>query len=292
VQLEHKFSVPASVDTVWQALLDPERVAPCFPGATIKSVEGNEFSGTVKVKLGPVSLLYKGSGEFTETDESARTVVIKASGKDSRGNGTASADVTVSLSGNGESTEGKVVTDLAITGKPAQFGRGMIADVGGKILDSFASCLAEKLGGSGDDAGAEAGGTAETGGAASSSSGSTAASGTASSSSSSTSSSSTSSSTGSSSSGSSGGSGGGSGSGAPTASSASAKPAAAPASGSAAKSAPGTSDPSPRREIKQTTEAEPIDLFEYAGSSVAKRAIPAVAALIAVIVGIIIWRKR
>lgn len=269
MQLEHKFSVPAPVDTVWQALLDPERVAPCFPGATIKSVEGNEFSGTVKVKLGPVSLMYKGSGEFTETDESARKVVIKASGKDSRGNGTASADVTVSLAGNGDSTEGKVVTDLSITGKPAQFGRGMIADVGGKILDSFASCLAEKLGGSGDDAGAEAGGTAAASGsgAASSTSGS-------------------SSSSSSSSSGSSGSSG------APTAASSTATPAAAPGSGSAAKPAPGTSDPNPRREIKQTAEAEPIDLFEYAGSSVAKRAVPAVAAVLAVLAAILIWRKR
>lgn len=146
MQLDHRFSVPAPLDVVWEALLDPERVAPCMPGASLSKVEGSEFAGSVKVKLGPVSLLYKGSGEFVETDEQARRVVIKASGKDSRGNGTAAATVTVTLSGNGDSTDGAVSTDLNITGRPAQFGRGMITEVGGKILDQFASCLSDKLG--------------------------------------------------------------------------------------------------------------------------------------------------
>jgi carbon monoxide dehydrogenase subunit G len=145
VQLEHTFTVPADVETVWQAVLDPERVAPCMPGATLTEVEGQSFSGTVKVKMGPISLLYKGSGEFLETDEAARRVVIKASGKDSRGNGTAAATVTVTLRPDGESTTGEVRTDLSVTGKPAQFGRGMISEVGGKILDSFATSLATRL---------------------------------------------------------------------------------------------------------------------------------------------------
>jgi carbon monoxide dehydrogenase subunit G len=145
VQLEHTFTVPADVETVWQAVLDPERVAPCMPGATLTEVEGQSFSGTVKVKMGPISLLYKGSGEFLETDEAARRVVIKASGKDSRGNGTAAATVTVTLRPDGESTTGEVHTDLSVTGKPAQFGRGMISEVSGKILDSFATSLASKL---------------------------------------------------------------------------------------------------------------------------------------------------
>ncbi|ONI78749.1 carbon monoxide dehydrogenase [Actinosynnema sp. ALI-1.44] len=142
MQLEHRFTVDAPVDIVWQALLDPERVAPCMPGATLTSVEGSAFTGSVKVKLGPVSLLYKGKGEFTETDEASRTIKIKASGKDAR-SGTASAAVTVVLSEKDGQTTGAVTTDLTITGKPAQLGRGMIADVGGKILDTFARTLAE-----------------------------------------------------------------------------------------------------------------------------------------------------
>jgi carbon monoxide dehydrogenase subunit G len=145
VQLKHSFTVPADLETVWQAVLDPERVAPCMPGASLTSVDGSNFSGTVKVKLGPISLTYKGSGELLESDEEARRVVIKAAGKDSRGNGTAAATVTVTLRADGEATAGSVVTDLSITGKPAQFVRGMISEVGGRILDAFADCLAKKL---------------------------------------------------------------------------------------------------------------------------------------------------
>jgi carbon monoxide dehydrogenase subunit G len=146
VQLEHQFTVPAALDVVWAAVTDPAKVAPCMPGATLTEVDGSEFTGSVKVKLGPVSLLYKGSGQFVEIDEQSHRVVIKASGKDSRGNGTASATVTVTLKADGGNTSGTVATDLAITGKPAQFGRGMISEVGGKILDTFASALAAQLG--------------------------------------------------------------------------------------------------------------------------------------------------
>jgi uncharacterized protein len=145
VQLDHQFTVNAPVDVVWQALLDPQRVAPCMPGATLASVEGSKFTGSVKVKLGPISLLYKGAGEFVATDEAARQVKIKASGKDSR-SGTASADVTVNLSEKDGVTTGAVTTELTITGKPAQFGRGMIGEVGGRILDTFAGNLAKMLG--------------------------------------------------------------------------------------------------------------------------------------------------
>jgi uncharacterized protein len=145
VRLEHQFTVDAPLDVVWQALLDPERVAPCMPGATLTEVDGSTFTGSVKVRLGPISLLYKGSGEFLESDRDAGKVRIKASGKDSRGNGTASADVTVQLSEEDGKTRGEVVTELSITGKPAQFGRGLIVEVGGKILDTFAGCLGEKL---------------------------------------------------------------------------------------------------------------------------------------------------
>jgi carbon monoxide dehydrogenase subunit G len=145
VRLEHEFRVPAPLTEVWAAVLDPQRVAPCMPGATLTGVDGDTFTGTVKVKLGPISLTYKGKGEFVERDEAARRVVIKASGKDAQGNGTASAAVTLTLSEDGGETVGKVDTDLSITGKPAQFGRGLIGEVGGKILDSFAGCLSRKL---------------------------------------------------------------------------------------------------------------------------------------------------
>lgn len=146
MKLEHKFSVPAGLDTVWRALQDPELVAPCMPGATLTNVDGAEFAGTVKVKLGPISLLYKGAGEFLEQDEDTRRLVIKAAGKDARGNGTAAATVTVTLAAASESaTDGTVHTDLNITGRPAQLGRGMISEVGGKILDTFAGNLATKL---------------------------------------------------------------------------------------------------------------------------------------------------
>lgn len=146
MRLDHEFTVPAGVEDVWKAVIDPEYVAPCMPGATVTKVEGDTFSGTVKVKLGPISLLYKGTGEFLEKDEAAKKVVIKAAGKDARGAGTASATVTLILTEREDGTHGAVATELSVTGKPAQFGRGLISEVGGKILDQFSARLAEKLG--------------------------------------------------------------------------------------------------------------------------------------------------
>ena len=145
MQLEHHVSVPAPIDVVWAAVIDPERVAPCMPGATLTGVDGDSFTGTMKVKVGPVVLLYKGTGTFTEHDAQARRAVLKADAKDSRGNGTVSATVTITLTEEGDQTAGTVATDLSITGNPAQFGRGMISDVGGKILAQFAACLSDKL---------------------------------------------------------------------------------------------------------------------------------------------------
>lgn len=175
MQMQHHFTVPVPVDVAWKALLDPERVAPCMPGATLTKAEGSEFAGSVKVKLGPVTLLYKGTGEFSEVDEQARKVVIDASGKDSRGNGTAAASVTASLTDEGEQTQVTVDTDLKVTGKPAQLGRGLISEVGGKILGQFADCLSERLTGDAE----EAPGSAESAGSAEQASAETAASGTA-----------------------------------------------------------------------------------------------------------------
>ncbi|SDN03427.1 Carbon monoxide dehydrogenase subunit G [Lentzea albidocapillata subsp. violacea] len=141
MKLTHSFTAPAPAEEVWQALIDPERVAPCLPGATLTSVDGKTFSGEVKVRLGPVQLLYRGSGEFVEIDPVLRRAVMKAAGKDTRGNGTASAVVTFVV---GDSVE--VETDLAITGRPAQLGRGLIAEVSGRLVDQFAECLASTLG--------------------------------------------------------------------------------------------------------------------------------------------------
>jgi len=152
MKLEHDFTVPAPVDEAWKALLDVEKVAPCMPGAALTSVDGDDFTGTVKVKVGPIQVTYKGQARFVEKDEAAHRVVIEASGKEARGSGTAAATVTAVLTADGNQTRAEVVTDLNITGRPAQFGRGVMADVGAKLIGQFADCLAEELAG-GNDAG-------------------------------------------------------------------------------------------------------------------------------------------
>jgi len=147
VQLEHSFTVPAGIDEAWRVLLDIERIAPCMPGAAIDSVDGDDFTGTVKVKLGPIGLTYKGKASFVEKDEAAHRAVIDARGRDARGNGTAAAKITANLAESGTGTQVTVVTELDITGKPAQFGRGVMVDVGNKLIGQFADCLAGQLGG-------------------------------------------------------------------------------------------------------------------------------------------------
>ena len=146
MKLENEFTVPVDVDTVYQALNDPERVTPCFPGATLDTLDGDDFTGTVKVKLGPISMTYKGKGTFVERDATNHKVVVDAQGRDSRGNGTASAKATLTMTDQGGgSTKVSVLTEMQVTGKPAQFGRGVMSDVGDKILGQFASCLAEEF---------------------------------------------------------------------------------------------------------------------------------------------------
>jgi carbon monoxide dehydrogenase subunit G len=145
VQLENSFTVPVPVDDAWRVLLDIERIAPCMPGAALDSVEGDAFTGRVKVKLGPINLTYAGKASFVEKDEAAHRAVIDAKGKDQRGNGTAAAVITATLAGEGSSTRVNVLTDLNITGRPAQFGRGVMTDVGNKLLGQFADKLAAQL---------------------------------------------------------------------------------------------------------------------------------------------------
>ncbi|RBY92139.1 carbon monoxide dehydrogenase [Blastococcus sp. TBT05-19] len=146
MQLENSFTVPVPVDEAWRVLLDIERIAPCMPGAALDSVTGDDFTGRVKVKLGPINLTYQGKASFIEKDEAAHRAVIDARGKDQRGNGTAAATVTAVLKAEGSVTRVDVLTDLNITGRPAQFGRGVMTDVGNKLLGQFADKLAAQLG--------------------------------------------------------------------------------------------------------------------------------------------------
>ena len=146
MELTHSFTVPASPADTWEAFSDIASVAECFPGASVTSVEGDSFEGTCKVKLGPIALVYGGSGQFVERDEAAGRFVVEAKGKDKRGNGTAGAKVAATMTAAGPGTEVSVVTDLQITGKPAQFGRGVIQDVSDKLLQQFMVCLESKVG--------------------------------------------------------------------------------------------------------------------------------------------------
>src|SRR6478609_9671512 len=126
--------------------MDLAGVAACFPGATVTSVEGDRFEGTCKVKLGPIALMYAGSGQFVTRDDDAHRATIEATGKDKRGNGTAGAKVTIALDEAADSsTAVEVTTDLNITGKPAQFGRGVMQDVSDKLLMQFVACLEQRL---------------------------------------------------------------------------------------------------------------------------------------------------
>jgi carbon monoxide dehydrogenase subunit G len=223
--LEHTFVVPVPPAEAWVVLLDLERVAPCMPGATLESVDGEAFTGKVKVKVGPITVAYQGKGRFTERDESAYRAVIEAAGRETRGSGTATATVTASLEPHGDGkTEVLVSTDLAITGRPAQFGRGVMSEVGAKLIASFAECLAVKI-----TAGDHAGGDQAT-----------------------------------------------------------PAPAAAPLGGDQGTSAP----TSLRTPADEPVEAEPIDLLDVAGGSVAKRVLPPVAGLAALAIVLSWWIRR
>jgi carbon monoxide dehydrogenase subunit G len=145
MELEHSFSVPVPVERAWDVLLDVERVAPCMPGATLDSVEGDEIKGRIKVKVGPIQMTYAGTARFTERDKAAGVAVLTASGKETRGAGTASATVRSEMTADGDSTKVTVHTTLNVTGKPAQFGRGVMTEVGGRLIGIFADNLASML---------------------------------------------------------------------------------------------------------------------------------------------------
>jgi uncharacterized protein len=145
MQLENEFTVPAPVSEVWKTLLDVQQIAPCLPGATIERAEGDEVAGRVKVKVGPIMVSYAGTARFVTKDEAAHRFVLEANGRETRGSGTASATVEVRMSEQESDTTVTVITDLDVTGKPAQFGRGVMADVAGKLTDQFAACLADRV---------------------------------------------------------------------------------------------------------------------------------------------------
>jgi carbon monoxide dehydrogenase subunit G len=145
VKLTNTFTVPVTADVAWRVLLDVERIAPCMPGATLTGRDGDDFTGTVKVKVGPVSLTYGGKATFASLDESNRVAVIEATGKETRGSGTAKAVITARMTETDGSTQVDVETDLTITGKPAQFGRGVMAEISGKLITQFADCLADTI---------------------------------------------------------------------------------------------------------------------------------------------------
>lgn len=258
MEFENVFTVPVGVDEAFEILTDLERVAPCLPGASLDEVDGAAYTGKVKVKVGPITVTYKGTAEVVEADRDAKHAVIDASGKEARGAGTARASVTADLAAEGEdSTRVTVVTDLAVTGKPAQFGRGVMADVGTKLIDTFADRLAAMIE-AGDGEGVAGAGPVAEGEADE-----------------------------------------------PLPPATSAPEAAATPDPATAAGTPGaplvsptgvtapsaTPEPGPRRIAPPAEEPEALDLGELAGGAVAKRAVPLVAALLA-IVGLVWWWRR
>ncbi|HEX6255127.1 MAG TPA: NTP transferase domain-containing protein [Euzebyales bacterium] len=279
MELKHTFTVPVSADAAFEVLTDIERIAPCMPGASVDSVDGDEFTGTVKVKVGPMQVTYRGKASYTELDRDNYSAVIEARAQETRGSGTANATISASLEEQGdEETEVNVVSNLAITGRPAQFGRGVMNEVGSKLIGRFAECLSTKL--SGDDEAAEEAVDQPAGTPAVGSNGSSAAAsdqaitqqvGAA-----------------------------------PPQPASGAAPAAAAAAPSAAAATSGATPAGSTAESgatdthagnqattpKQTSgpDVEAIDLFEVAGPSIIKRAAPVAAVLL--LLFIIVWRRR
>ena len=145
MELNNDFEVTAPVDEVWAVLTDVERIAPCLPGAQLQEVEGDEFRGVVKVKVGPITAQYKGAASFVERDDAGHRAVLRAEGRDTRGAGNASADITAALEATNVGTKVTVITELTVTGKVAQFGRGVMADVSKKLMGQFADNLSELI---------------------------------------------------------------------------------------------------------------------------------------------------
>jgi carbon monoxide dehydrogenase subunit G len=149
MELTNEFTVPLPVEETWALLTDLERIAPCMPGAQLQEVEGEEHRGIVKVKVGPITAQYKGVASFIERDDEAHVAVLRAEGRDTRGQGNASATITATVTERDDQSHVVVVTDLTVTGKVAQFGRNVMSDVSSKLLAQFVERLEADLAGSG-----------------------------------------------------------------------------------------------------------------------------------------------
>ena len=158
MNVNNEFMVGVPIEEAWKAMLDLERIAPCLPGASIDDQDGDEYKGTMRVKVGPITAKYQGTVRYEEVDEQARRAILHATGRDARGQGTASATITSNLQKAGDRTKVSVETDMKLTGRAAQFGRGVAQDVATKMLGQFAECLEQELGGEG---GSGASGAAE-----------------------------------------------------------------------------------------------------------------------------------
>ncbi len=145
MELINDFEVDAPAALVWSILTDVERIAPCLPGAQLQEIEGTEFRGAVKIKVGPITAQYKGAANFVEQDDENYRAVLHAEGRDTRGAGNAAADITAQLETTETGTRVTVTTELKVTGKVAQFGRGIMADVSKKLMKQFADNLSELI---------------------------------------------------------------------------------------------------------------------------------------------------
>lgn len=233
-QLINEFTVNRPIDEAWPIITDVERIAPCLPGAELQEIEGETYRGVVKVKLGAISSQFKGEANFLERDDAAYRAVIKGVGRDTGGRGNASAEITAQAESlSPTSTKVVVTTDLHITGKVAQFGRGIMGDVSSKLMVQFANNLNEML----DEQGLESTPAADTPSA-----------------------------------------------GAPD-------PVPAPADAAMVPDDPTTPSQATSQVRKINGPAtEPIDLMEVGGSSIVKRAVPAVVALLLVL--LLLRRRR
>ena len=150
IQLQNDFTIPAPIDQVWAFFNDPEKVAPCLPGAELTQVvDQNNFKGRVKIKMGPVSLSFNGTLQVVSRNQASHTVVMKGVGGEEKGKGQAEANVTAVLTGSGDSTTVKINQDITMSGAVAQYGRGMMGDVTTVLMNQFAKCLAGAIKGGG-----------------------------------------------------------------------------------------------------------------------------------------------
>ena len=143
--LDNEFRVSVPIERAWEVLTDIPLIAPCLPGAELTGHDGDEYTGKIKIKVGPVTSHYSGKALLTVRDEATRHVEIQADGRDSKGSGNASATITADMAEDGDGTKVTIHTDLKISGKVAQFGKGMIAEVSGKLIGQFVDCIEQRL---------------------------------------------------------------------------------------------------------------------------------------------------